>query len=105
LIALWLRRAAIRSKTTGASGPSGLTRSRALGWRAVVAAHEAAWTERWKASDVVIEGDDEAQRALRFTLYHLTRAANPDDERVSVGALGLTGDVWRCVFRPRILGY
>jgi trehalose/maltose hydrolase-like predicted phosphorylase len=71
-----------------------LTRSRALGWRAVLGAHEAAWKERWDASEVVIEGDHEAQQALRFAVYHLTSAANPDDERVSVGARGLTGDAY-----------
>ena len=71
-----------------------LTRSAALGWRAVLAAHEAAWKERWLASDVVIEGDDEAQQALRFAEYHLTIAANPEDELVSVGARGLTGDAY-----------
>ena len=29
-----------------------LARNRALGWRAVLAAHEAAWDARWTASDV-----------------------------------------------------
>jgi trehalose/maltose hydrolase-like predicted phosphorylase len=71
-----------------------LTRNRALGWRAVLAAHEAAWDARWIASDVLIEGDDESQQAVRFAVYHLTSAANPDDERVSVGARGLTGDAY-----------
>jgi trehalose/maltose hydrolase-like predicted phosphorylase len=71
-----------------------LTRSRALGWRALLAAHEAAWDARWVASDVLIEGDDELQQALRFAVYHLTSAANPDDERVSIGARGLTGDAY-----------
>jgi trehalose/maltose hydrolase-like predicted phosphorylase len=71
-----------------------LTRNRALGWRAVLAAHEAAWDARWIASDVLIEGDDQSQQAVRFALYHLTSAANPDDERVSVGARGLTGDAY-----------
>jgi trehalose/maltose hydrolase-like predicted phosphorylase len=71
-----------------------LARSRALGSRGVLAAHEAAWQERWGASDVIIEGDDEAQKALRFAVYHLTSAANPEDESVSVGARGLTGDVY-----------
>ena len=33
-----------------------------------------------------------AQRALRFALYHLNSAANPADERVSIGARALTGD-------------
>jgi trehalose/maltose hydrolase-like predicted phosphorylase len=52
-----------------------LARGRALGWRAVLAAHEAAWDARWMASNVVIEGDNESQRALRFAVYHLTSTA------------------------------
>ena len=71
-----------------------LARSRALGWRAVLAAHEAAWDARWIASDILIEGDDESQQALRFAVYHLTSAANPEDDRVSIGARGLTGDAY-----------
>jgi trehalose/maltose hydrolase-like predicted phosphorylase len=71
-----------------------LARSRALGWRSVLAAHETAWQQRWETSDVVIEGDDELQEAVRFAVYHLTSAANPEDERVSVGARGLTGDAY-----------
>ena len=55
-----------------------LARSRALGWRAVLTAHEAAWDARWTASDILIEGDDESQRAVRFAVYHLTSAANPE---------------------------
>ena len=45
-------------------------------------------------SDVLIEGDDESQRALRFAVYHLTSAANPEDDRVSIGARALTGDAY-----------
>jgi trehalose/maltose hydrolase-like predicted phosphorylase len=71
-----------------------LARCRMHGWRGVLAAHESAWQERWDASDVSIEGDDEAQKALRFAIYHLTSAANPEDESVSVGARGLTGDAY-----------
>jgi trehalose/maltose hydrolase-like predicted phosphorylase len=71
-----------------------LARSRPIGWRRVMAAHEAAWRKRWEVSDVIIEGDDQVQEALRFAVYHLTSAANPEDERVSVGARGLTGDAY-----------
>jgi trehalose/maltose hydrolase-like predicted phosphorylase len=71
-----------------------LARNRALGWRAVLAAHEAAWHARWVASDILIEGDDESQQALRFAVYHLTSAANPEDDRVSIGARALTGDAY-----------
>ena len=51
----------------------------------MLAAHEAAWNARWIASDILIEGD-ESQRALRFAVYHLTSATNPEDDRVSIGA-------------------
>ncbi|MBO0712209.1 MAG: glycoside hydrolase family 65 protein [Acetobacteraceae bacterium] len=71
-----------------------LTRSRAFGRRVVLSAHEAAWTARWAAGGVSIEGDDELQRAVRFAVYHLTSAADPEDERVSIGARGLTGDAY-----------
>ena len=43
-------------------------------------------------SDIIIEGDDDAQKAVRFAAYHLISAANPEDERVSIGARALTGD-------------
>jgi trehalose/maltose hydrolase-like predicted phosphorylase len=71
-----------------------LARSTAIGWRGALEAHEAAWTRRWQASDVVIEGDAESQLALRFAVYHLTSAANPEDEWVSIGARALTGDAY-----------
>ncbi|HVZ10059.1 glycosyl hydrolase family 65 protein [Rhodopila sp.] len=71
-----------------------LVRATRIGWRAVLADHEAAWVRRWDAADVVVDGDDDLQRALRFAVYHLTSAANPDDERVSIGARALTGDAY-----------
>lgn len=71
-----------------------LARSASLGWRKVLAVHEAAWNARWAASDMVIDGDDAMQQALRFAVYHLTSAANPEDERVSIGARALTGDAY-----------
>ena len=71
-----------------------LTHNHTLGWRAVLAAHETAWRNHWQIADVVIDGDDAIQQALRFAVYHLTSAANPADERVSVGARALTGDAY-----------
>jgi trehalose/maltose hydrolase-like predicted phosphorylase len=65
---------------------------RQLGWRNVLEDHEAAWSDRWRCSDIEVGGDPGAERALRFAIYHLNSAANPADERVSIGARGLTGD-------------
>jgi trehalose/maltose hydrolase-like predicted phosphorylase len=63
----------------------------ALGASAVIADHEAAWSDRWRSCAVNVEGDSVAQQALRFAGYHLISAANPADELVSIGARALTG--------------
>jgi trehalose/maltose hydrolase-like predicted phosphorylase len=62
-----------------------------LGGSAVIADHEAAWSDRWRSCDVEVGGDAIAQEALRFAGYHLISAANPADELVSIGARALTG--------------
>lgn len=72
-----------------------LRRARRAGVRKLFQAHLRAWAERWRAADVVIEGDPRLQRALRFALYHLISAANPEDEWVSIGARALTGEAYR----------
>jgi kojibiose phosphorylase len=54
-------------------------------------AHLAAWEALWERMDVEIEGDDEAQLAIRFNLYQLQIAASQRDERVSMGAKTLSG--------------
>ncbi|WP_438016587.1 glycosyl hydrolase family 65 protein [Sorangium sp. So ce315] len=57
--------------------------------------HARAWAERWRRADVEIDGAPKIERALRFALYHLIGAANPDDPRCSVGARGLSGEAYR----------
>ena len=59
------------------------------------AASAAAWATEWARSDVVIEGDAQAQLAVRFSIYHLLIAAPRDDERVSIGAKSLSGFGYR----------
>ena len=71
-----------------------MRRARRAGLRREIVAHVQAWAERWAASDVDIEDDDEAQRALRFAIYHLNSVANPENEHVSVGARALTGEAY-----------
>ncbi len=61
------------------------------GLEGIVGAHVRAWEEVWRSCDVEVQGDAAAQRALRFAVYHLVSAADPEDEHVSIGARGLTG--------------
>ncbi|MCI0398045.1 MAG: glycoside hydrolase family 65 protein [Chloroflexi bacterium] len=57
----------------------------------IKAGHLAAWEAAWREIDVVIEGDDEAQLAIRFNLFQLQVAAPRHDDRVSIGAKTLSG--------------
>ena len=75
----------------GAQAQAALTRT-GIGWRALLDAHQSAWAARWQASEVRIDGDEQAARVLRFVVHHLSTAANPADAGVSIGARGMTGD-------------
>lgn len=59
------------------------------------AGHVAAWARIWERGDVIIEGDDEAQLALRFNLFQLLVAAPQTDDQVSIGAKTLSGYGYR----------
>ena len=63
----------------------------AAGYRELRAANDAAWADFWLQSDVLIDGDDEAQLALRHALFQLRIAAPTHDEHVSIGAKTLSG--------------
>ena len=54
-----------------------------------------AWAAKWDDCDCVVSGDEEATRALRFNIYHLLIAANPNDPRANVGAKSMSGEGYR----------
>jgi kojibiose phosphorylase len=57
--------------------------------------HSDAWREKWQQGDVIIEGDPEAQLAIRFNLFQLLVAAPQQTERASIGAKTLSGYGYR----------
>ena len=56
--------------------------------------HEHAWSARWEAANVVIDGDDHLQLATRFALFHLM-ASTADIGEAAVGARGVSGTGYR----------
>ncbi|MWV45564.1 glycoside hydrolase family 65 protein [Paenibacillus sp. HJL G12] len=65
------------------------------GYDALLQSHEEVWEQHWALSDVEIEGDDEAQHALRFSIYQLLIIAPAASEKVSIPARGLSGQVYK----------
>ncbi|MBP7690160.1 MAG: glycoside hydrolase family 65 protein [Thermoflexales bacterium] len=60
-------------------------------WPTALNATSAAWQIEWDRTDVIIEGDDEAQLAIRFNLFQMLIAAPRHDDRVNIGAKTLSG--------------
>ena len=80
--------------------PATLRDLTATGFEALETRHRQLWDEVWALGDVAIEGDDEAQRALRFSLYHLVTtapafAASPGEPELSIPARGVSGQVYK----------
>lgn len=65
------------------------------GYDALLTEHERIWQSLWQASDVQIEGDAEAQHALRYSLYHLLVIAPYHTKAASIPARGLSGQVYK----------
>lgn len=62
------------------------------GFASLLEQHAQVWANRWANADIQIEGDPEAQAAMRFNLFHLLQAYTGHDERLNIGLRGLTGD-------------
>ncbi|QUL53073.1 glycoside hydrolase family 65 protein [Paenibacillus tritici] len=65
------------------------------GYAGLLEAHRQKWEERWSRSDCVIVGDEEAQLALRYSIYQLLIIAPTMSEKVSIPARGLSGQVYK----------
>ncbi len=80
--------------TDGAAAAEMLGEVKRRGFERTLVEHRAAWARRWEDSDVVIEGDDDLQRDVRFALFHLM-ATVADSGEAAVGARGLSGPAYR----------
>jgi len=57
--------------------------------------HVLEWERIWQNSDVVIEGDKDAQLALRYSIYHLCSIAPHNTDKCGIPARGLSGQVYK----------
>ena len=48
------------------------------------------WAKKWEHAGITIDGDDDAQTAVRYITYQLLVNCSPRDDTVNIGARGLT---------------
>jgi maltose phosphorylase len=62
------------------------------GFDALLAEQAAAWAEKWKHNDIIIDGDPSAQQAIRFNIFQLNQTYTGEDDRLNIGPKGFTGE-------------
>lgn len=62
------------------------------GFDKMYAEHCYCWEQKWKKSDIFIDGDIEAQQGIRFNIFHLNQTYTGEDSRLNVGPKGFTGE-------------
>lgn len=69
--------------------------SQSPAWEQAFEAHRKAWQSEWDRMDITIDGDDEAQLAVRVSLFQLFIAAPRHDDQVNIGSKTLSGFGYR----------
>ncbi|MBL7157956.1 MAG: glycoside hydrolase family 65 protein [Candidatus Omnitrophica bacterium] len=66
-----------------------------MGFEELLGRNTEAWRKRWAAADILIKGDEDVEKALRFNIYHMIISGKEADEDVSIGARTLSGEGYR----------
>ena len=66
-----------------------------LSYRELKDEHKAEWDKIWDISHIHIDGDDEAEYALNYSIYHLNCIAPRNMKGKSIPARGLSGQVYK----------
>lgn len=66
-----------------------------LGFEDLLKEHRKEWERLWEVSEITIEGDDEAHKALNYSVYHLHCIAPRHSDSLSIAARGLSGQTYK----------
>lgn len=67
-------------------------KAKAEGWDKLIKSHKDAWKKIWEESDVIIDGDIEAQQGIRYNIFQLNQSYTGDDPRLNIASKGYTGE-------------
>jgi len=66
-----------------------------IGYDKLFEAHKKRWDRLWKQIDIVLDGLDFDQLAIRFSQFHIYQMTPVHDERLSIAAKGLSGEGYK----------
>lgn len=74
------------------AGKGLLAEAKQAGFDTLLSEQAAGWADKWRDSDIIIEGDVSAQQAIRFNIFQLNQTYNGEDDRLNIGPKGFTGE-------------
>lgn len=74
------------------AGKSVLSTAQQDGFDTLLSEQAAGWAEKWRDSDIIIQGDVSAQQAIRFNIFQLNQTYSGEDDRLNIGPKGFTGE-------------
>lgn len=74
------------------AGTKSLTAAKEAGFDTLLREQVDTWAAKWSESDIIIEGDESAQQAIRFNIFQLNQTYTGDDDRLNIGPKGFTGE-------------
>ena len=74
--------------------PSSVQETAQKTYETLLSEHEDEWKQAWK-SDIIIDGDTEAQRVVHKALFDLRQSAAPKGSNVSIAPEGLAGNFYK----------
>ncbi|NNE55611.1 MAG: glycoside hydrolase family 65 protein, partial [Flavobacteriales bacterium] len=80
------------SEEVARAAEDAMGRAQSNGYDLMKQAHIDAWKDIWKLADISIQGDEGAQQAIRFNIFHLNQTYTGADSRLNIGPKGFTGE-------------
>lgn len=74
------------------AGTKALLEAKQAGFDQLLGEQAKAWAEKWKESDIIVDGDASAQQAIRFNIFQLNQTYSGEDDRLNIGPKGFTGE-------------
>jgi len=66
-----------------------------IGYDKLFEAHKKRWNQLWEQIDIVLDGPDFDQLAIRFSQFHIYQMTPVHGERLSIAAKGLSGEGYK----------
>ena len=83
------------TKDTFAAACEAAHKAKEKGYPELLKEHKEVWDSIWKDGDVQLYGDEQAQKSLRYSLYHLQSIAPRGRRALSIPARGLSAQTYK----------